>query len=259
MLIYSAGVLLFVYGGLVALVYLNQHRMIYPAPPESGEVPPGFELVRFSTPDRLELISGYRPARDGMPTLLFFHGNGASWQSTALVTDRLVARGYGVLAAEYRGYGGNPGTPSESGLYEDARGAWNFLRAQGVDDGDIVIVGNSIGSGVAVNLATEVTARALVLISPFNSLADTASRKLRWLPVNMLLRDRYDNAGKIIEIGEPILVLHGEEDSLIALEQAQALAAVRDDTIIETYPGWGHDLVVHAPVQDRIASFIQTL
>ena len=257
MFVFFAVSLTVIYGGLVSIVYFNQRQLIYPAPPVQGGVPSGFERVTIRTPDRLELVAGYRPARDGMPTIAFFHGNGASWQSSIMVSQRLVARGYGLLAVEYRGYGGNPGTPSEEALYQDARGAWTFLRGQGVDDGDIVLVGNSLGAAVALQLATEVTARALVLVSPFNNLGDTAARRARWLPMRLLLQDRYANDEKIVRIGEPILILHGEEDSLIALEQAQALASVRDDTVIETFPGWGHDLIAHEPVQERIAAFVE--
>ena len=251
-------ILLLIYGGLIALVYLNQHRFIYAPPVASNDVPSGFRNVSYETRDRLELTAGYLRAQDGLPTILFFHGNGANWQSSALVTARLARAGYGIMAAEYRGYSGNAGTPSEAGLYEDARAAWRFLREkQRLAESEIVLVGNSIGSGVATQLATEVRARALVLISPFDSMEETAARKLRWLPVRLLLRDRYRNDQKLPEIGEPILILHGEADSLIALEQAQALAKVRDDTVIETYPEWGHDLVVHEPVQDRIMLFLQ--
>jgi len=255
--VYFGITLTVIYGGLVAIVYFNQRQLVYPAPPVQGDTPSGFERVTIRTPDRLDLLAGYRPAHEGMPTLLFFHGNGATWQSSTLVTDRLVAQGYGLLAVEYRGYGGNPGTPSEEGLYQDARGAWAFLRAEGVDDAGIVLLGNSLGAAVALNLATEVHARALVLVSPFNNLGDTAARRMRWLPMRMLLHDSYANDEKIVQIGEPILILHGEEDSLIALEQAQALASVRDDTVIETFPGWGHDLIVNEAVQDRIAKFVE--
>lgn len=252
-------VLLLIYAAIIALVWFNQSRMLYPAPPASTEIPAGFDRVDYPTPDGLRLTGGYLPAREGMPTLLFFHGNGASWQSSAYVTARLAALGYGVMAAEYRGYSGNPGTPSELGLYADARGAWAWLRAQGVAERDIVLVGNSIGSGVAVQLATEVETRALVLVSPFDSLEETASRKLRWLPVRLLLRDRYANAEKLPAITEPVLILHGEKDSLIALDQAQSLAASRTDTEIEIYPEWGHELVVNEAVQDRIAAFLETV
>ena len=246
------------YGATLLAVYVFQGRLIYPAPPARSDAPYGFAHMSHPTPDGLTLDAGYLPARDGMPTLLFFHGNGASWQTTPYVTGNLVARGYGVLAAEYRGYNGNPGSPSEKGLYEDARGAFAFLREQGIAPRDIVLVGNSIGSGVATHLATEVEARALVLISPFDSLEQTASRRMRWLPVRQLLRDRYDNSGKFPHLTLPILILHGEDDSLIAVEQARSLAQAHPDTRLVTYPGWGHDLVVHEPVQDEIAEFLES-
>ncbi|RJY09501.1 alpha/beta hydrolase [Aurantiacibacter aquimixticola] len=250
----AALVLATIYLGAVVLAWIFQERLIYPVPPVDNGVPPGFVRVTYRTDDGLDLKAGYRTAAPGKPTLLFFHGNGASWQSTAMVTEDLAASGFGILAAEYRGYSGNPGSPSEQGLYRDGRAAWRCLAERGVTD--IVLVGNSIGSGVAVQLASEVEASALVLISPFDSLEETVSRRMRWLPVRMLLRDTYDNAGKLDEIAEPVLILHGEGDTLISLDQAQTLAAVRNSTVMETYPGWGHDLIVHTPIQQRIARFL---
>ena len=244
------------YGATLLAVFLLQGRLIYPAPPAVHTTPAGFERVTYGDAEGTSITAGYRAAREGMPTLLFFHGNGASWQSTAFVTDDLAAQGYGVLAASYRGYAGNPGSPSEQGLYEDGRAAYRFLRDQGVAARDIVLTGNSIGSGVATHLATEVEAGALVLVSPFDSLEETASRKLRWLPVRQLLRDRYDNRGKFAQLTLPILILHGEEDTLIALDQAERLAAAHPDARLETYPGWGHDLVAYPPVQTAIAGFL---
>jgi uncharacterized protein len=243
---------------LLALFVL-QERLIYPIPPVRTDIPAGFSEVTYTTADELVLRAGYREAGPDKPTLLFFHGNGADWQSTEYVTRQLTQAGYGVLAAEYRGYGGNPGSPSEKGFYRDGRAAYDFLRGRGVDASGIVLVGNSIGSGVATHLAAEVDARALVLISPFDSLEATAMRKFRWLPVRMLLRDRYDNAGKFGSFDLPILILHGEEDTLIALDQAHRLADVREGVKLETYPGWGHDLVVNPEVQRRVAAFLEGL
>jgi pimeloyl-ACP methyl ester carboxylesterase len=250
------GAILALYIGVSALAWMYQGRMIYPAPLARAGVPPGFERITYRTADGLELSAGYRAARGDLPTLLFFHGNGADWQSTAGVTQRLAAHGFGVLAAEYRGYGGNPGVPSENGLYADGRAAFLYLREHGVAPNRTVLVGNSLGSGVATQLAGEVDALALVLISPFDSLEATASRHMRWLPVRTLLRDRYDNAGKLGRITIPVLILHGEADTLISLDQARRLAAARPDTELITYPEWGHDLVLHEEVQMRIAEAI---
>lgn len=118
--------------GVVGLLYTYQRELIYPVPEVDRAVPAGFQHISYATEDGLTLSAGYRPARPGMPTLLFFHGNSVDWQSTEHTTELAVARGYGVLAAEYRGYGGNPGTPSEAGLYADGRAALAWLQAQGV-------------------------------------------------------------------------------------------------------------------------------
>lgn len=259
MTIWIAASLLALYAFIVALAWAFQGRMIYPAPPARSQVPPGFERIEYPTADRLMLVAGYRPAAPNMPTLIFFHGNGADWQSSAQVTQRLAASGYGVLAAEYRGYGDNPGSPSEAGLYEDGRAAYGFLLERGVEPNAIVLVGNSLGSGIATHLAADVEARALVLISPFDSLEATASRHMRFLPVRRLLRDRYDNRAKFGAIAMPVLILHGEDDMLITLRQARALVAERPETKLVTFPGWGHDLVFNEAIQNEIVRFLERL
>src|SRR5690606_40920974 len=128
---------------------------------------------------------------------LYFHGNGAHWQSSVMASDRLVAEGYGLFAAEYRGYRGNLGKPGEQGLYRDGRAAIAWLRQRGVEPGQLVIAGNSLGSGVATQMAAENTPYALVLISPFASLPGIASERMPWAPVGWLLRDRYASDGQI--------------------------------------------------------------
>ena len=250
------GFLIALYAAIVALAWAFQGSLIYPAPPVRAHVPAGYESIAYTTQDGLTLAAGYRPPAPDTPTLIFFHGNGADWQSSADVTAPLARVGYGVLAAEYRGYGGNPGSPSEAGLYDDGRAAYAFLIGRGIPPEDIVLVGNSLGSGVATHVASEVEARALVLISPFDSLEATASRALRWLPVRALLRDRYDNRAKFAQIAMPVLILHGEADTLISLDQARALAEARPGTELVAYTGWGHELVFNPAIQERIAAFL---
>lgn len=190
--------------GLAAAVYVAavlglsvvQRRLIYPAP-RYAEPPPGtvagFEELSLRTSDGLQLRAIYRSARGDRPTLVFFHGNGDSLRGALLATDRLVAAGYGLLLPEYRGYGGNPGAPTEAGLYRDGEAALHWLRQHHVPPGRTVLVGNSLGSGVATELATREPVAGLVLVSPFTSLADVAARHMRLLPARLLLRDRYDN------------------------------------------------------------------
>ena len=214
------------YLGLVAVLAAFQGRLIYPAPP-AREAAPGFTPIGLHTADGLAITAGYRPAREGFPTVLFFHGNGMVWPDSADVTELLAARGYGLLLAEYRGYNGNPGTPSEEGLYKDGRAALAWLEAQGVPSSEIVLAGLSVGSGPAVQLATETRPRALILVSPLASLPDTVSKAYPWLPTRWLLRDRYDNLAKLPRVDAPVLILHGASDTLIPVASAEQLARAK--------------------------------
>ncbi len=247
------------YVALAALLFVTQRSFIYPAPRGSGAAPAGIARVGYLTADGLTLHAGYRAARGNRPTIVYFHGNGADWQSSVVATGRLVPAGYGVLAAEYRGYRGNPGQPSEHGLYHDGRAAIAFLRENGVAPDQIVLVGNSIGSGVATQMATEIAPRALVLISPFTSLSDLVAEKIRWLPTRILLRDRFENESKIAAVTAPVLILHGDADTLIPVSHAHALASANPSAELAVLRGHGHDLAWHQVAEERIARFLGAL
>lgn len=230
------------YAFVVPGLYFAQRGLIYPAPQGAAQVPPGFEEVALATADGLELAAAWRPPLSGRPTLVFFHGNGDDWAGGARATARLAARGYGVLLPEYRGYASNPGQPDEPGLYRDGRAALDWLTARGIAPAGVVLVGNSIGSGVATQLAREGRGRALVLLSPFASLPDLIAEKLPWLPVRWLVRDAYDNAAKLGAVRAPVLVVHGTADTMIAPDHARRLARVNRHAKLVLLPGLDHDL-----------------
>jgi len=247
------------FSGVVGVLYAYQRELIYPVPTIDRTVPSGFQPISYRTEDGLTLNAGYRPARPGMPTLLFFHGNAVNWQSAQYTTELAVARGYGVLAAEYRGYGGNPGSPSEAGLYADGRAALDWLLAQGVAADRIVLVGNSLGSGVATELASQVHTRALVLVSPFMSMTATAANTYPFAPVDWLLADRFENAAKIDRVAMPVLVVHGEADELIPLDHARQLAAANPAAQLVALPGLGHNMAGKAEAQVPQLVFLDAL
>lgn len=244
---------------IVAVLWFFQRSLIYPIPPIDESLPAGFEPISYETSDGLTLRAGFQRAEDGKPTLLFFHGNGVDWQTTFFTTELLAARGYGVLAAEYRGYSGNSGSPSEKGLFTDGRAALDWLLARGIDPADIVLVGNSLGSGVAVELARTFPARALILIAPFKSMADTARYSYPYVPVDYLLQDRFDNIGKIAEVASPILIIHGENDGLIPIRHAQDLAAANPAARFVTLPGFGHNMSGEVAAQLPQMEFLDDL
>ena len=257
--VWIVGFLLISYLAVLLLLWSQQERLIFPAPSTIGKPTGGFEQVTYRTSDGLDLSAGYRPAEPGMPTIAYFHGNGADWVSSVVATDRLVPAGYGVLAAEYRGYRGNPGSPSEEGLYRDGRAALGYLAQQGVAAEEMVLIGNSIGAGVATQLASEHAPRALVLISPFASLPQLAAEKLRFVPTGLLLRSRFDNTAKIASVGAPVLILHGDADTLIPHGHARRLAAVRADAELQIFPGRGHDLAWDDDAERAVLAFLENI
>ncbi|NYT42453.1 alpha/beta hydrolase [Sphingomonas sp. R-74633] len=257
--------------GLIAGLYLvvlvalavAQRSLIYPAPPAPGAgasaVPPGFTSIALETADGLSLHAAYRAAVLGRQTLVFFHGNGSSIDESAVATDQLGARGYGLLLVEYRGYRGNPGKPSEAGLYADGRAALAWLGMHGVATQRTVLIGNSLGSGVATELAARMPVAGLVLISGFTSLPDVAAGHYPWLPVRLMLRDRFDNRAKLAKVAAPVLVLHGTADTLIPADQGRALAAAAPHATLELVSGYGHELAFEPEAQTRTLAWLQRL
>lgn len=230
------------YLAVLAILFVFQSRFIYPAPQAPAALARGYEEVVLETADGLRLRAFYSPARDGLPTLVYFHGNGSNLSGAVNSNGMNVAAGIGALLVEYRGYGGNGGEPSEQGFYRDGEAAMAWLSAQGIARDDTVIIGNSIGSGVATEMAARHGSRALVLIAPFTSLPDVAGERLWWLPARPLVRDRFDNLAKLPDIDRPVLVQHGTADSLIPHDYGRRLAGAAPAGRFQSFDGKGHDL-----------------
>jgi pimeloyl-ACP methyl ester carboxylesterase len=238
----AISVLIFLIAGAAGL-YLGQRSFFYPAPQEQLATPPaGYQFVETKTSDGLTLRAAYRPAADGKATLLFFHGNGDSIEGAGAATQMLTDAGYGAFLVEYRGYGGNPGSPSEDGFYRDGEAAIKWLARNAIASKDIVIVGNSIGSGAATEMALRHNPKALVLVSAFASLPYVVSDLYPILPAQWLARDRYDNVAKLGRIKSPILILHGDSDNLVRPANAYALAKSAPNAKRIMVAGKGHEL-----------------
>lgn len=230
------------YLAVLVILWALQSRFLYPAPQNVAPLTPEYQEVTLETEDGLNLRAFYREAAGGLPTLIYFHGNGGTLSGAQISNRPLVAGGVGVLLVEYRGYGGNPGEPSEQGFYLDGEAGIDWLSEQGIAASDLIVVGNSIGGGVAVEMAARHQPSGLILIAPFTSLPDAAAANLWWLPARSLVRDQYANADKIAQLTMPVLIQHGTADNLIPQSQGQALAELAPNAEFQSFAGSGHAL-----------------
>lgn len=240
------------YGVIIGGVYTGQRRLLYfpdserPSPRKSGVSE--MAEVSLETDDGLSLVAWYHPpAGAALPTLVYFHGNAGNIGMRAHKVRPYLDAGFGVLLTTWRGYSCNPGKPSESGFYHDGRAAMKFLKMAGVASENIVLYGESLGTGVAVHLAQEQTLAALVLEAPFSSIADVAQARMPFLPVKSLLLDRFESTSKIVSVTAPTLIVHGAHDGTIPLRFGQKLFAVaREPKTMHVYAEAGHnDLYEH--------------
>lgn len=170
------------------------------------------ETIRST--DGLALMSWYAPARPGQRTIVYFHGNAGTLGDRHDRVLGYLERGFGVLLVGYRGYGGNPGDPTEAGLYDDGRAHLDWLAAQGLGPDDLVLYGESLGAAIAIQLATERRAAALVLEAPFASILHSARARYPMFAFDWLVKDKFANVDKIDKINMPLLVIHGALDQV---------------------------------------------
>ena len=208
------------YATLIGIMFFGQRKLMYhggetvPTPAEFGV--PDMRPVGLTTADGLELLAWYRaPTDEAAPTIVYYHGNAGHIGHRADKARPYLDAGFGVMLVAYRGYSGNPGEPSETGFYHDARAALGFLANQGVPSERIVVYGESLGSGVAVQMASEQRFGAVVLEAPFTSMADVGAYHYWYVPARYLVRDRYDSVAKIKSIGAPLFIVHGERDRVV--------------------------------------------
>ena len=234
--VWSIGVALLLYGAILVWFRANERRLIFF--PEAGPVGlpgPASGLVarRFTivTPDHLRLVGWSVAPPPGDPHgrwVLILHGNSGNIATPGRIEHnrQLYGLGLGIVAFDYRGYGESEGTPTESGLYTDARAAYDFLRdSLGAPASRIVIYGHSLGSAVAIELASTVAAGGLIVEGGFTSLPDLGAEIYLWIPVRALARSRFASLDRIGGVRMPILGIHGRDDMTIPIAQGRRLFA----------------------------------
>ncbi len=213
--------------------------MIFPGCPVGfGGKCDGATLVRYVTKDGVKLEGArFATGKKDAPVALFFHGNGESAAQNVYFAKELLEEGIDSFLAEYRGYGGLDGEPSEDGLYLDGAAA---LEALGVPDDRLVLVGRSLGTGVATELAARGHGKVLVLVSPYTSMVDMG-RAIAGPVAGAFVRDRFENEKKIAKLSIPVIVIHGTRDEVVPYPMGKKLAGVAKDARLITLEGVGHN------------------
>ncbi len=254
---------------LVGGMYIFQRGLLYhpdretPSPAEWGA--PQMTAVQVPTADGLTLLAWWKAPAENRPTIVHFHGNAGHIGNRASKVLPLMEAGFGMLLAEYRGYGGNPGRPSEKGLLTDGRAALDYLAGIGVAPDRVVIYGESLGSGIAVAMAREWAdsgrpLRAVVLEAPFTSVADVAQHHYPYVPALYLVRDRFDSLSRIDGITAPLFIVHGDRDTVVPVRLGRRLFAAakepKTDLWIESA---GHNDLYDHGADRAIAAFLDRL
>jgi fermentation-respiration switch protein FrsA (DUF1100 family) len=256
-------------GLLLIALWKGQRRLIYfpdptePRPASSVLAATGATDVTFETDDGLALEGWFVPAPHpgSRGAVLVFNGNAGCRSHRAGIARAFRRIGLAVLLFDYRGYGGNPGWPDEPGLIADGRAARRYLASRpDVDPSRVVFYGESLGAAVAIATAADEPPAALILCSPFTSLVDVARVHYPWLPVGLMLQDRWPSAERVRQLGLPLAVLAGERDEIVPYEQSVALFEVVPGAAKAFFPIAGayhnDDYVTDPAVMERVTDFL---
>jgi uncharacterized protein len=236
-------------------LYFPDPRLIHPD--EAGLS--GVEELHLQTDDGETLVAWHLAPRDGHPLILYFHGNAGTLADRAARFQAFAASGYGFLAISYRGYGGSTGAPTQPGLMKDAETAYREARKRGHDSDRIVLMGESLGTGVAIALAATHEVAALVLDSPFSSAADVAAAHYPFFPVRWLMLDQFRSDLLIGDVHMPVLIIHGDADRVIPMSFARQLFELANEPKTFISVAGGEHLVFGSPgVFDRVREWIDT-
>ncbi len=251
-----------IYGGVAGGAYALQRRLQYHpdrrlAEPEEFDLA-GFSRVAVPTRDGLRLVAWQAPALRGRPVIVYLQGNAEGLAARYERFRLFHAAGFGVLALGYRGFSGSPGTPNETGLAIDAEAAVGFLESTGIKASRIVVYGELLGTGLAIHLAAEGRAAAVILESPYTSAVDVARRTYWFLPVGLMMKDQFRSIALAPRVAIPTFVFHGTADAVVPFSQGEAIyAALGGPKEFHAIAGGTHVAPLTEPLWERMQGFIE--
>ena len=248
------------YAVLATVIYVAQRSLMYfpdtahVVPAEAGL--PEAEEVPLTAADGVRVAAWHVPPRDAKPVIVYFHGNGGALHFRVARFRRLIADGVGLVALEYRGYGGSAGSPSEQGLIGDAQAAYRFAAGR-YPPQQLVLWGESLGSGVAIALAAERPVGRVILEAPFTSAVALGARHYWYLPVSLLMKDQFRSDLRIGKVTAPVMIMHGVHDRVVPYAMGEQLfdLANKPKHFVRFLDG-GHEDLDDNGALDAVARFL---
>jgi len=246
---------------VVAVIYANQRSLVFSAstervqPAAVGLIASQEITLRNSAEE--SLFSWYTPAAQGRRTILYLHGNGGSVSTRGSIQQQFINRGFGIFMVGYPGYGGSEGAASETALVATAHLAYGYLTGSGVLANDIVMLGESLGSSVTIQLAANKPAAAVVLLAPMHSIREIAESQYPFLPMQLLLKDPFLTFEHIANVQQPLLVFHGSNDEAIPITSGKRLFDLANPPkLFKTVDGAGHNNLFDFAIIELIEKFL---
>ncbi len=246
-----------------ALYFFQRNLLYYPSVDNySGEkLNVSVEKVKIKTEDDIELLSWYHTKDSkNYKTILFLHGNAGTLENRIYKINHLKNMNVNFLIIAWRGFSGNKGKPTEKGLYEDAKSAIKWLKNKGIKEENIIIHGESLGTGVAVEIAQNKNFAGVILEAPFTSMVSVGKSMYPFFPVSILLKDKYESDKKIKNIKSPILIMHGEVDKLVPFWMGKKLYNLANEPKYSYFSKYDdHMMEYNEKLLNELKKFIDSL
>ena len=250
---------------IATLLFVFQRSFLYlpdKTTPDAAAAAQAFSIkpITLTTADGLSLRSWWYASQNAhsRSVIIILHGNAGHAGYRFSKFASMMEAGFNVLFLEYRGYGGNPGKPTESGLTQDTTAAIHYLRDHGFPASQVALYGESLGCGLAIDQASNKRFAAVVLEAPYTSIADVAQDHYWFLPAGWLTRDRFESLSKIHQIDAPLLILHGNKDQVINPEHGHRMFAAASEPKAAIFvPGAGHNDLYYSDVGTKVIEFLK--
>jgi len=262
--LFLVGLVIFIYFMVTTGLYIFQRNLLY-HPVENNYhgdmLTVEIEKVKIVTEDNLNLLGWYhKKDLKKFKTILYLHGNAGSLENRIHKINHFKDINVNFLLIAWRGFSGNAGKPTEKGLYEDARSAVKWLINQGVIEENIVIYGESLGTGIAIEIAQNNKFAGVILESPFTSMVAAGKSKYPIFPIGLLLKDKYESDKKIKNVNSPILIMHGEADKIVPFSMGKKMYELANEPKYSYFPKYDdHMMEYDEKLLNNLKTFISSL